>query len=66
VTVTINTDDPPMFATDLNAEYAIAARLLNLDEAGIADLARAAVTASFAGAQTKARLIAEIDAYVAR
>ena len=63
VTVTINTDDPPMFATDLNAEYAIAARLLDLDEAGVADLARAAVTASFASDQTKARLTAEIDAY---
>jgi len=66
VAVTINTDDPPMFATDLNAEYAIAARLLDLDEAGIADLARAAVTASFASAETKTRLTAEIDAYAAR
>ena len=65
VTVTINTDDPPMFFTDLNAEYAIAARLLELDEAGVADLARAAVTASFAGAETKARLTAEIDAHAA-
>jgi aminodeoxyfutalosine deaminase len=65
VTVTINTDDPPMFATDLNAEYAIAARLLDLDEAGVADLARAAVTASFASAETRARLTAEIDAYAA-
>jgi aminodeoxyfutalosine deaminase len=63
VTVTINTDDPPMFATDLNAEYAIAARLLDLDQAGVTDLARAAVTASFAGAETKRRLIGEIDAY---
>ena len=65
VTVTVNTDDPPMFATDLNAEYAIAARLLELDEAGVADLARAAVTASFASAETKSRLTAEIDAYAA-
>ncbi|HZA05289.1 MAG TPA: adenosine deaminase [Propionibacteriaceae bacterium] len=65
VTVTINTDDPPMFATDLNAEYAIAARLLDLDEAGVADLVRAAVTASFASAETRARLTAEIDAYAA-
>jgi aminodeoxyfutalosine deaminase len=63
--VTINTDDPPMFATDLNAEYAIAARLLDLDEAGIAGLARAAVTASFAGVETKSRLTREIDAYAA-
>src|SRR5829696_4166072 len=63
VTVTINTDDPPMFATDLNAEYAIAARLLDLDEAGITSLARTAVTASFASAETKNRVTAEIDAY---
>ena len=65
VTVTVNTDDPPMFGTDLNAEYAIAARLLDLDEAGVADLARAAVRASFAGDATKARLLTEIDAYAA-
>ena len=63
VTVTVNTDDPPMFGTDLNAEYAIAARLLDLDEAGVADLARTAVRASFAGDATKARLLTEIDAY---
>ena len=47
VTITVNTDDPPMFGTDLNAEYAIAARLLDLDERGLADLALAAVDASF-------------------
>ena len=39
MTVTVNTDDPPMFGTDLNTEYAIAARLLDLDEQGVADLA---------------------------
>ena len=36
VLVTVNSDDPPMFGTDLNTEYAIAARLLDLDEAGVA------------------------------
>ena len=65
VTVTVNTDDPPMFATDLNTEYAIAARLLDLDEQGVADLARAAVRASFATEDVKGSLTAEIDAYVA-
>ena len=40
VTVTINSDDPPMFGTTLNQEYAVAADLLDLDEAGLADLAR--------------------------
>lgn len=34
VLVTINSDDPPMFGTDLNTEYAVAARLLDLDEQG--------------------------------
>ena len=42
-------------------EYAVAARLLDLDEAGVADLARAAVRASFAPHATKARLDAEIE-----
>src|SRR5206468_7575326 len=31
VPVTVNSDDPPMFATTLNREYAIAADLLGLD-----------------------------------
>ena len=48
VTVSINSDDPPMFGTTLNQEYAVAADLLDLDEAGLRDLAAAAVRASFA------------------
>lgn len=65
VLVTINTDDPPMFGTDLNTEYAVAARLLGLDAAGVAALARNAVTASFLDAPAKSRLSAEIDARLA-
>ena len=65
VVVTINSDDPPMFGTTLNREYEIAADLLGLDEAGLADLSRAAVGASFAPEDVKARLVGEIDAYVA-
>src|SRR5215210_5429275 len=42
VTVTINSDDPPMFATTLNREYEIAADLLGLDNAGVARLAATA------------------------
>ena len=63
VPVTINSDDPPMFATTLNAEYAVAADLLNLDAAGVADLARSAVRASFLDDPGKAALLTEIDAY---
>ena len=63
VTVTVNSDDPPMFGTSLNREYEIAADLLGLDEAGVAELARTAVRASFAEEPMKATLLAEIDAY---
>ncbi len=65
VLVTVNTDDPPMFGTDLNNEYAVAARLLDLDATGVAALAKNAVTASFIDAAGKAKLTAEIDAYTA-
>ncbi|WP_420713932.1 adenosine deaminase [Streptomyces sp. NRRL WC-3742] len=63
--VTVNSDDPPMFGTDLNTEYAVAARLLGLDEAGVSALARNAVEASFLDAPGKAKLVAEIDAHLA-
>ncbi|MFI1305175.1 adenosine deaminase [Streptomyces sioyaensis] len=63
--VTINSDDPPMFGTDLNTEYGVAARLLGLDTKGVAGLAKNAVEASFMDAPAKARLSAEIDTYTA-
>jgi aminodeoxyfutalosine deaminase len=63
--VTINSDDPPMFGTTLNDEYAVAARLLGLDPAGVAGLARNAVAAAFLSAPEKEKLVAEIDAYLA-
>ena len=65
VTITINSDDPPMFGTELNREYEIAADLLDLDESGLADLARAAVHASYADEDVKKRILGEIDEYVA-
>jgi adenosine deaminase len=65
VPVTINSDDPPMFSTNLNHEYAVAAELLGLDETGVADLARAAVAMSFLDAPRQAALLAEINAYAA-
>ncbi|MEU5079423.1 adenosine deaminase [Streptomyces eurythermus] len=63
VLVTINSDDPPMFGTDLNNEYAVAARLLELDERGLAALAKDAVEVSFLDAAGKARITREIDDY---
>ncbi|MFE0462702.1 adenosine deaminase [Kitasatospora sp. NPDC058965] len=63
--VTVNSDDPPMFGTTLNTEYAVAAELLDLDRAGVAGLAKNAVEASFLDPAGKRRLTAEIDAYLA-
>jgi adenosine deaminase len=65
VPVTINSDDPPMFSTTLNHEYEVAAELLGLDESGIAELAKAAVRASFLDDAGKAALLTEIDEYEA-
>ncbi len=65
VTFTVNSDDPPMFGTTLNREYEIAADLLGLDQAGVADLSRTAVRASYASEGVKAALLREIDEYVA-
>jgi aminodeoxyfutalosine deaminase len=64
VSVSINSDDPPMFATSLNREYAIAAELLELDPAGVGQLAKAAVGSSFSDDADKAALVREIDAYL--
>lgn len=61
VPVTINSDDPPMFSTTLNHEYEIAAELLQLDRAGVAELARNGVRASFLDDAGKRTLLAEID-----
>lgn len=63
--VTINSDDPPMFGTTLNDEYAVAARLLGLGPQGVAALARTAVAASFLDPASKQRIAGEIDAHLA-
>jgi adenosine deaminase len=66
IPVSINSDDPPMFSTTLNHEYAVAAELLGLDAGGVAELARSAVRQSFADEPLKTRLLAEVDGYLAR
>jgi aminodeoxyfutalosine deaminase len=63
VPFSISSDDPPMFGTTLSTEYAVARRLLDLDDAGVADLARASVRQSFAPDAVQSAILAEIDAY---
>lgn len=62
VRLTLNTDDPGMFSTDLNREYALAHETFGVDPAGLAELARESVRASFAPDHVQASILAGIDA----
>ncbi|MFC4062016.1 adenosine deaminase [Planomonospora corallina] len=62
LTVTLGSDDPPMFATTLTNEYRVAADVFGLDRHALASLAGNAVTASYLDSETKKTLLAEIDA----
>ncbi|GAA3729245.1 aminodeoxyfutalosine deaminase [Spinactinospora alkalitolerans] len=62
--VTLNSDDPPMFGTDLLNEYRTAQRL-GLTGADLAALARNGVAASFLDTADKQALTTEIDAVLA-
>jgi aminodeoxyfutalosine deaminase len=58
--VTLNSDDPPMFGTTLSNEYLVAASVLGLSRAQLAELAANAVRGSFLDADAKQPLLAEI------
>lgn len=62
VPVTLATDDPGMFHTDLDREYLLCHELFGLGRAELAELARTGVRASFAPDALKRELLAEIDA----
>ncbi len=61
-TVTVNTDDPPMFGADLTGEYLAVAALAGLDRAGVASHAANGVRASYLDAAGKTVLLNEIAA----
>ncbi|GAB3464278.1 adenosine deaminase [Actinophytocola sediminis] len=62
VPVTLATDDPGMFHTDLNSEYLLCHEHFGLGRSELADLARAGVRAAFCSAKLKSALLREIDA----
>jgi aminodeoxyfutalosine deaminase len=62
VPVTLATDDPGMFHTDLNREYLLCHEHFGMGRAELAGLARTGVRASFAPDDLKTSLLAEIDA----
>ena len=63
VPFSINSDDPPMFGTDLLTEYTIAMHLLGLDRWGMANLVADAIDQSFAPSDVRERLHTELRAH---
>jgi aminodeoxyfutalosine deaminase len=61
VTVCINTDDPPMFATDLGHEYRSIAATFGLGADDLARLVANGIAASFLPAGTKRTLLDEVE-----
>lgn len=61
VPVALSTDDPGMFHTDLNREYAVAAEF-GFTDANLAELARNGVRAAYCDDDLRTRLLADIDA----
>jgi adenosine deaminase len=59
--VTLNSDDPAMFASPVAGEYEAARTIFGLDDAQLADLARAGVRASYADDVMKASMARDID-----
>jgi adenosine deaminase len=64
-TVALGADDPLLFAARLLEQYEAARAVHDLDDVAIASLARSSVQASRAAPGTKARLGAEVDAWLA-
>lgn len=57
VRVTLNSDDPPYFATSLGAEYRLAKAEMGLDDAALAAMTRTAIEAAFVDEPTRRRLL---------
>lgn len=62
VPVTLATDDPGMFHTDLNSEYLLCNEHFGLGRSELADLARAGVHAAFCSSELKSALLGDIAA----
>jgi len=60
--VTISTDDPPFFHTNMTHEFERMADVTDWDEAEFTALGRVAVDAAFCDADTKAKLLKTLDA----
>ncbi len=61
VPVSLATDDPGMFDTDLDAEYRVAHEVLGLGAAELAEIARTGARAAYCSGELRSRVLAEID-----
>jgi adenosine deaminase len=61
VKVTLNSDDPPHFASSLKREYEIGAQEFGLSALELADITRTAIQAAFVDEDTRAGLLARLD-----
>jgi adenosine deaminase len=59
--VTLNSDDPPYFATSLKLEYDNAAEHFGMNDKTLSAITRTALEASFADRKTKAALLARVN-----
>ena len=59
--VTLNTDDPAMFATNLTGEYLLAARTFNLTREQVLHLGQSAIRAAFLPEEEKSDLLGMIQ-----
>lgn len=64
--VTLNSDDPPMFGSDLLDEYVTVQREFEFSDEQMREFASNSVEASFMAPERKVRLLREIEAYPAR
>lgn len=64
--IALSADDPLLFGSRLVAQYESARTVHGFDDAALADLARSSVRGSLAGPTTRARLLADIDTWVAQ
>jgi len=62
VTITVNSDDPHMFATTLTDEYRAVAAVCGLDVDGVAALVANGITAAFLPDARKVELLGEVEA----
>ena len=65
VRVALSADDPLLFLSRLTDQYRVARDVHGLDDAGLAELAKASIAASLASEADKRSWTADVDAWLA-